>query len=76
MTEYEWLDIFSGNLASLLNDTNMSQRELADAAGLSEGTISKYIHKQQIPTLKAAINIAHALDIDISELVDFDAMVI
>ena len=71
MSEIEWLRIFGDNLAEILHEYRMTQRELADAAGLSESTISQYIHKQKIPSLKAIINIAHALDISVDELIDF-----
>lgn len=71
MTELEWLDIFGDNLVDLLKDANMTQRELADAAGLSESTVSCYIHKQKIPGLKAIINIADALDLYIDDLICF-----
>lgn len=71
MTEFEWLDIFGDNLVNIMNDTKISQRDLADITGLSEGTISKYIHKQQLPGIKAIINIAYALECDVSELIDF-----
>lgn len=76
MTELEWLDIFSDNLTCLLRDANMTQRELADAAGVAESSISKYIHKEQLPTLRSIINISYALDIDISELIDFGERII
>ena len=72
MTELEWLDIFSDNLKSALEYANMTQRELADASGVSESSICKYLRKQQIPSLKAIINIAYALDISTDELINFD----
>lgn len=75
MSELEWLDIFGDNLVSLLQETRMSQRELAEAAGLSEATISYYINKRKIPSLKAIINIAYAFSISIDELIDFGDMV-
>lgn len=71
MTELEWMDIFGDNLVDLLKDANMSQRELADASGLSEATISGYIHKRKLPRITAIINIAEALDISIDDLVFF-----
>lgn len=76
MTETQWLDIFGDNLKSLLAGAFMSQRELADAAGLAESTISSYINKRKLPSLKAIINIAHALDISIDELINFDEPII
>lgn len=71
MTELEWLNIFSDNLVSILNEYGMTQRELADAAGLSESAISQYVNKQKIPSLRAIINIADTLNMSIDELVDF-----
>lgn len=75
MSELEWLDIFGDNLVSLLQETRMSQRELADAADLSESTISSYIHKRKIPSLKAVVNIAYAFSITVDELIDFGDMI-
>lgn len=71
MSELEWLDIFGDNLRDMLEDANMTQRDLADEAGLSESAISQYIHKQKIPSLKSIINIAYALDCSMDELIDF-----
>ena len=76
MTESEWLDIFASNLASILKETGTTQRELAYASGLTEGAISNYIHKRKIPTIKAIINMSIALDISVSEFVDFGEMII
>lgn len=71
MTEAEWLDIFSDNLIDILNEQGYSQEELAYETNLSQSTISKYINKKQMPSLKAIINIAYALDCSIDELIDF-----
>ena len=35
MSEIEWMDIFGDNLRDILKDYNMSQIELADAAGIA-----------------------------------------
>lgn len=71
MTEAEWLDIFSANLIDMLNEQGYSQEELAYETNLSQGTISKYINKKQMPSLKAITNIAYALDCSVDELIDF-----
>lgn len=71
MTETEWLDIFSNNLIDVLNEQGYSQEELAYETNLSQSTISKYINKKQMPSLKAIINIAYTLDCSIDELIDF-----
>lgn len=72
MTEVEWLDIFGDNLKSMLEHANMTQMELAEYSGLSKGTISRYINKERIPSLRAIINISYALECDVGELIDFD----
>lgn len=71
MSELEWLDIFAGNLGEMLWETGMTQKELSELTGLSEGTISKYLARQQMPGIKAIVNIAYVFGIDIDELVDF-----
>lgn len=76
MTEQEWLDIFGQNLKDMLDYANMTQRELADTAGLSDSSVSHYLHGQKMPGIRAIINIAHALDVDVSELIDFGSRII
>ena len=75
MTELEWLDIFGDNLQDILKDQNISQRELAYKTGLSEASISNYIKKRRVPSLKALINISYALNFDISDLIDFGEII-
>ena len=72
MSEIEWMDIFGDNLRDILKDYNMSQLELADAAGIAEGSISNYINKRSIPSLRNAINISNALGISMDELFYFE----
>ena len=72
MSEIEWMDIFGDNLRDILKDYNMSQLELSDAAGIAEGSISNYINKRSMPSLKNAINISHALGISMDELFYFE----
>ena len=76
MSEVEWIEIFGDNLASLLDDSRMTQRELADETGLSDSTISRYLNKQMAPSFKAIINISYALDVSIDELIDFGDRII
>ena len=72
MTQTEWKEIFANNLIDLLNERGMSQRQLAIDSGVSNAMISEYINRMRMPGIAAVINIAYALDVDISELVDFD----
>ena len=76
MTQTEWRNIFADNLACILEDAGMSQAQLAREAGLSVSRINDYINKNATPTIFAVINIAYALDMDVSELVDFDDRII
>lgn len=71
MSELEWMDIFGDNLRSLLEEQWMSQQELADATGLSKSAISKYINKQCMPSVAALVNIAHALNCEIDDILYF-----
>lgn len=71
MSEATWLRIFGDNLLDMLGDRGMTQKDLAEESGLSEGTISKYLCKKQMPGVKALINISHALDCTLDELMDF-----
>lgn len=71
MSEVEWIDIFGDNLRDMLIDAKMTQAELADDTGLTEATISRYINKQRMPTVRALINIAYSLNVSLDELMDF-----
>lgn len=72
MTQSQWRNVFGDNLADILRDKGMSQAQLARDSGLSVSRISDYINKFSTPTIFALINIAYALDMELSELADFD----
>ena len=72
MSEYEWLDIFSDNLKDLMKEAGMTQRELAEESGLTEASISRYIHKKRMPSVAALASIAYALPCaDLDDLLYF-----
>ena len=75
MSELEWLDIFGDNLVSLLRETKMTRRELADEIGVSEVMISYYINKRKIPSFKILLKMAYAFGISLDELADFGEVV-
>lgn len=58
------------SLKDLLKNRNISQKELAIRTGVTEATISKYIHKTRKMSLKSAYKIAIALDISLDELAE------
>lgn len=71
MTISEWSDCFSENLLELMEDRRMSQADLAQESGVAVGSISSYVNKKSLPGIKAILNIAFALDVDVAELIDF-----
>ena len=75
MGEQEWLDIFGDNLRDILEEQWTSRSEIADAIGVSEATISRYINKTQMPSVRSLINTSCQLSIPLDELMDFDCMI-
>lgn len=76
MSELDFIDIFADNLRDLMKEVGISQQELADETGISKGTISKYIHKQIMPSLKNFMNICYVLDCDPTDLyIPYDRIV-
>lgn len=71
MTELEWLDIFADNLHDLMQSRGYSQGDLADESGLDQTSISRYLNRRRIPTVRAIVNLAYVLDCNISDLMDF-----
>ena len=71
MTIVDWTQCFSEKLLELMDDRMMTQQDLAQESGIAIGSISAYIHKKSLPGPKAIINIAFALDVDVTELIDF-----
>ena len=74
MFEAEWLDIFADNLRDIMNDWGDTQTSLAEAAGITQTSVSRYLNKKQMPDLRSIINLSYALDMTIDELIDFGDM--
>lgn len=60
MTELQWMDRCSFKLRVMMRRANMSQKELANASGVSTSLISNYLSGLRTPSLSAAISIYHA----------------
>ena len=71
MSQQEWLNIFGDNLVSILEEEQISQKELSRLTGLSESTISRYINKLQMPAVRAIINISYALDWSFEDMLNY-----
>ena len=67
----EWTKSFGNNLARIIFERGSTQKRIAIKSGISEGTISKYVHGEQDPSLYAAVQIANALECGIDNLVNF-----
>ncbi len=52
---------FAERLAKLLNKQGMTQKELAERVGVTEATMSRYMHSERIPKSEIIANIATAL---------------
>lgn len=71
MSEQQWLDIFGDNLRDILIEQGYTQRDLAEAIGVTESTISRYVRKERIPTIKNLVNMSMELGIDLEEFANF-----
>ena len=69
MPEYEFIEIFGDNLRDALRDANISQNELSRRTGIVKQTISSYMNKKSMPSLRNVINISIVLGCEISDLV-------
>lgn len=71
MSELEWIQEFGEKLRNILDEWGTTQQELADETGLSKATISRCVRGEYMPSIKTLINIGHALDCDVEDLIDF-----
>ena len=76
MTEAEWRIKLSERINKRLSEVNITQRELAKRAYLSEATISSYLSQKTTPRGSALCNIAKVLECDVGYLIDFGEMIV
>ena len=70
MTELEWMKIFAKNLKDMLNNANMTQRELAEEMNVTEATVSRYINAERIPSTPNIIKMAYIFGCSTDDLID------
>lgn len=70
-SEESWKREFAHRLVELMVDKGFDQSYLSEASGVSQQSISNYIHRKAIPTAYAVDKIARALGCDVSELTEF-----
>lgn len=71
MTRQEWLYKFSLKLRRLMEEKNVTQRELADKLYVSEVTVSKYVNGNMMPSVRMIINISYELNASIDSFTYF-----
>lgn len=58
------------NIRDMLEEAGITQNELSEETGISRSTISHYINGDKLPNVNNLINIAYALDCEITDLLD------
>lgn len=69
MSKEEWFYDFITNLRSMMEKKRISQVELAKKSKLARQTINNYINGRQYPSAIAIVNLAYALECDLSDLI-------
>lgn len=75
ITQYRFLKEFGENLKAELEDSRETLEELSEDTGISIASLSNYVNGNQMPSLKAFINILCAFDLEPEDLVDFSRRV-
>ena len=70
MKEKDWRRIFALRLGVRLRKNEMTQRELARRIGVTPGAISQYLTGERRPDITTVVNMAHAFDCTVHELID------
>lgn len=70
MTEFEQKKIFSNNLSSLLEDRQLTQREVADSIGVSAQTFNTWCRGVAIPRMDKIQKLADYFCVEKSTLID------
>lgn len=70
MTNNELRIVFSKNLNEILSAKKMSQRELAIAMDTTDARVSQYCSGARVPRANVCIDIAHVLDVKLSDLLE------
>lgn len=68
--ESEWRGVFSDRLAEYMIIKGISQQSLAECAGISKGSVNKYINKQATPSAYVLTKLAEVLGCTIMDLTD------
>lgn len=59
-------------VTELMSQRGINQKQLASLSGISESSISRYLHSEQRPRMDIVVNIARALHVETEYLLDED----
>lgn len=71
-TEEEWRKEFSRRLYETMADRAIGQDLLAEKTGISQKSISKYLHCEAVPSAYVASKLAKALECTPNDLIKYD----
>lgn len=69
MSEVEFIDIFAGNLRSVMEETGYGVNELAKDIHVDKGTISRYRNGLVMPSVKNVINMCIVMCCNLDDLI-------
>lgn len=72
MTDEQWRYEFAFRLRKVMRHRKLTQKQLAQLAGIEEDTLSRYLHRTRIPRIDILIAICDALDCSVDSLTRFD----
>ena len=72
LSDEKFLGKLGRKIESLASEKFSTQTEFSDASGIDTRTIRRIIKAEQNPTVLVLRNIARALQISLSELIDID----
>lgn len=70
-SEESWKREFAHRLVELMVDNGFDQSYLSEASGVSQQSISNYIHRKTMPTGFVIDKLARALHCEVSDLTEF-----
>ena len=59
-------------VTQIMNERNITQKQLAQMSGITESSISRYLHSSQRPRMDIVVNIAKALGVETNYFLDED----
>jgi transcriptional regulator with XRE-family HTH domain len=61
---------WKGKVFLLMQERNMTQKQLSQLSGISESSMSRYLHSNKKPRIDILVNIAKALHVETDYLLD------